>query len=60
MSILILGKNGFLGKRIEEECIELGLDYFCLSRKLWAEIHNDLQIYIHNKSRIIIHYENNL
>ena len=23
MSILILGKNGFFGKRIEEECIEL-------------------------------------
>lgn len=50
MSILILGKNGFLGKRIEEECIELGLDYFCLSRKLWAEIHNNLQTYIHNKN----------
>ena len=50
MRILILGNHGFLGKKIEEECIKLGLDYFCLSRKGWEEVYHDIKSYIHDNN----------
>ena len=46
MGILILGGNGFLGKRVKAECQHLGINHSSLNREDWADISNQFQEYI--------------